>query len=66
MHNRLLALETPRGPQRVYANDTATTAAELPSAALYQNCSIYLTALKTFVVSNATSWIRQDTQGALA
>lgn len=63
---RLSALETPNRPQRVYTNTATTLAALGVDAADYPGCSIYLTGLDTFVVSDGADWIRQDTQGALA
>ena len=65
--NRLRRVEQPGRPMPFYVNETATSLATLGLAAVdYENCAVWLRALKTLAVSNGTSWIRQDTQGALA
>jgi hypothetical protein len=66
-HNdRLRRIEQPGVPLKIYTNTTATTAAELPSPADFPQTVILLIALDTLAWSDGTSWIRQDTQGALA
>jgi hypothetical protein len=63
LENRLLALEQPGAPQRVFV--IASTDLSNVDPALYRNAGAWISDLKTLAVSDGTDWIRQDTQGAL-
>jgi hypothetical protein len=58
----LRELAFPQGPTRVFGVDAA---ANLPSAADYNERAVYVRSVDVMVVSNGTAWIRQDTGAAI-